>query len=109
MPESCDDIILESVAPHPDPHQASAYFYPVAEHMTDAFYAGYNIIAYKVNGTLSDVWWGHAYPTSTGRYHGSVKCGADKLVVITVQLRTMKGAGFRCSNFMSVHTIEGGE
>jgi hypothetical protein len=95
--------------PSGDPNRADAYFYPVAEDIEDAYYAGYNIIAYLIDGTKEDVWIGHAKPTTTDRAHGTVHCGPYKLVAITVQLRTLKGAGFRCSNFRLVHTIEGRE
>ncbi|CAB4024760.1 Down syndrome cell adhesion molecule Dscam2, partial [Paramuricea clavata] len=105
--QSCHDIVLDEVFPSGNPNRADAYFYPVAEDIEDTYYEGYNIIAYLIDGTREDVWIGHAKPTTTDRAHGTVHCGPYKLVAITVQLRTFKGAGFPCSNFMLVHTIEG--
>jgi hypothetical protein len=106
LAESCDDIVIDRAVAHGSPEYATAYFYPVAEHMADPYYNGYYIIAHTVNGT--DVYWGYSFPTSTALAHGNVKCGAYKLVRVSVQLRTWKGAGFRCSSFKTVHTYQGG-
>ncbi|XP_028396320.1 uncharacterized protein LOC114520285 [Dendronephthya gigantea] len=106
--QSCDDdIILESAVRDKDPTYAGAYFYPKEEHLKDPYYRGYIIVAYKVNGSKWDVWTAHSYPDNLNRAHARVKCGAYKLVAVTVQLMTMKGYGFRCSNFKMVELPEG--
>lgn len=75
--------------------------------MKDPYFRGYVVVAYKINGSKWDVWTGIAYPTNTNRYKGLVKCGAYRIVAVTIQLRTMKGYGFRCSNFKITELPEG--
>ena len=93
--------------PNNNPEYADVYFHPIAEHLEDPYYSGYNVIAFKVDGSKTDVWVDHARPTSTALFRGHVKCGPYKDVSVTVQLRTIKGAGFFCPGFRHVRLPEG--
>lgn len=108
FPESCHDIINEA-APSSEPSDVDVWYYPVAEHLEDAYYIGYEPIVYKINGTRSEYWRGATRrPGNTDRQHNRVKCVPDILVVVTMQLVTLKGRGFSSRNFTIAHLPEGG-
>ena len=108
FPESCYDIIVDNAASTNEPSDLVVWFHPVAEHLEDAYYNGYQAIAYKINGTRSEYWRGHLRPSSTNRQHIRVKCVPNILVAVCVQLHTLKGNGFSCKNFTTVFLPEGG-
>ena len=107
FPESCHDIITEA-SPSTEPHDVNVWYYPVAEHLEDAYYNGYQAIVYKINGTKSEYWRSHSRPGNTHRQHVGVRCVPNILVAVSMQLLTLKGHGFPSKNFTIVQLPEGG-